>query len=152
MLIGIALIFIALAMIGEATVPLRDSPELPAIANYLRGDFISAFLIGAAFAWLMTSSVAAVLLIVTLASQGLIPAELAVSLVLGVNFGAALIPVGLSWSSFPAARRIAIGHFALRGSGALLVAVVVRFVPLPLDLLGNPARLTANLHLLVNAR
>jgi phosphate:Na+ symporter len=149
-LIGIALIFISLAMIGDATAPLRSSAELPGVVNYLRGDFVSAFLIGAAFAWLATSSVAAVLLIVTLASQGLVPAELAVSLMLGVNFGAALIPVGLTRSSFPAARRIAIGHFALRGSGALLMALLVRFVPLPLDLLGTPARLAANLHLLVN--
>src|SRR6185437_14556488 len=116
-LIGIALIFISLAMIGTATLPLRDSPELPVVVNYLRGDFLTAFLIGAAFTWLVTSSVASVLLIVTLAGQGIIPAELAVSLVLGANFGAALIP---------------------------------RFVPLPLDRLGDAPRLAANLHLLVN--
>ena len=149
-LIGIALIFISLAMIGTATLPLRDSPELPVVVNYLRGDFLTAFLIGAAFTWLVTSSVASVLLIVTLAGQGIIPAELAVSLVLGANFGAALIPVGLTRSSFPAARRIAVGHFILRGGGAVVMALIIRFVPLPLDRLGDAPRLAANLHLLVN--
>ena len=149
-LIGIALIFVSLAMIGDATVPLRDSPELPAVVGYLRGDFLTAFLIGAAFTWLVHSSVASVLLIVTLAAQGLIPAELGVSLVLGANLGGALIPVGLTRTSTIAARRIAIGHLALRGSGAVLVAVLARFAPLPLDLLGSAPRQVANLHLLLN--
>ena len=48
------------------------------------------------------------------------------------------------------AKRIALGHFAARGSGAVLMALVVRFVPLPLELLGNPPHLVANLHLLLN--
>ena len=150
-LIGVALVFIALTMIGEATAPLRNSPELPMVVTYLRGDFLTAFLIGAAFTWLVHSSVAAVLLVVTLAAQGLIPAELAVSLVLGANLGGALIPVGLTRSGTLAARRIAIGHLLLRGSGAVIAALIVRFVPLPLDLLGAPPRLAANLHLLLNA-
>ena len=150
-LIGVALVFIALTMIGEATAPLRNSPELPMVVTYLRGDFLTAFLIGAAFTWLVHSSVAAVMLVVTLAAQGLIPAELAVSLVLGANLGGALIPVGLTRSGTLAARRIAIGHLLLRGSGAVIAALIVRFVPLPLDLLGAPPRLAANLHLLLNA-
>jgi len=149
-LIGVALIFISLSMISDATVPLRDNPMLPAVVSYLRGDFVTAFLIGAAFTWLVHSSVASVLLIVTLAAQGLIPAELGVSLVLGANLGGALIPVGLTRTGFVEAKRIAIGHFALRGSGAVIMALIVRFVPLPLDLLGSTPRMIVNLHLLLN--
>ena len=52
-LIGVALIFISLSMISDATVPLRDNPMLPAVVSYLRGDFVTAFLIGAAFTWLV---------------------------------------------------------------------------------------------------
>lgn len=149
-LIGIALIFVSLTMIGQATAPLRDSAELPVVVNYLRGDFLTAFLIGAAFTWLIHSSVASVLLLVTLAAQGLIPAELGVSMMLGANLGGALIPVGLTRSSFLEARRIALGHLVLRGSGAIIVAVIIRFVPLPLDLLGSAPRQIANLHVLLN--
>ena len=36
-----------------ATAPLRDAVGLPAVVGYLRGDFLSAFLIGAAFTWLV---------------------------------------------------------------------------------------------------
>ena len=78
-LIGIGLILISLQMIGEATAPLRDNPLLPGIVTYLRGDFVTAFLIGAAFTWLVHSSVAAVLLVATFTAQGLVPLELAVS-------------------------------------------------------------------------
>jgi phosphate:Na+ symporter len=150
-LIGVALIFVALGLIGEATIPLRDNAALPQIVAYLRGDAVSAFLVGAAFAWLVTSSVASVLLVVALAGQGLIPIELAATLVLGANFGAALIPVGLTRTGFPAARQIAVGHFFLRGSGAVIALLIVRLLPAPLDLLEAGARFAANLHLLLNA-
>ena len=150
-LIGIALIFIALGMIGEATVPLRDSPTLPAVVNYLRGDFVTAFLIGAAFTWLVHSSVASVLLIVTLAAQGLIPLELGISLMLGANLGGALIPVGLTRGSFVAARRIAIGHLLMRGGGALVAALALHFIAMPVDAFGGAARQVAALHLIFNA-
>jgi len=149
-LMGIALIFVALGMINDATVPLRDSPELPAVVAYLRGDFLTAFLIGAAFTWLVHSSVASVLLTVTLTAQGLIPAELGVSIMLGANLGGALIPVGLTRSSTAAARRIALGHLLLRGSGAVVMALAIRYLAIPLDLLGAPARQVASLHLLLN--
>ena len=51
-LIGIALILLALQMIGEATAPLRGAAFLPQVISYLRGDFLTAFLIGALFTWL----------------------------------------------------------------------------------------------------
>ena len=125
-LFGMALIFISLAMIGEATVPLRDSPTLPAVVNYLRGDFLTAFLIGAAFTWLVHSSVASMLLIATLAAQGLDPGR-------ARRFAGAWRQ---SWRGADPgradpqqprsqSRRIAIGHLALRGSGAVIVAAVL---------------------------
>lgn len=149
-LIGVALIFTALALIGAATVPLRDSTALPGIVAYLRHDAITAFLVGAVFAWLVTSSAASVLLVVALAGQGLLPMELVATLVLGINFGGALIPVGLTRSSFPAARQIALGHFLLRGSGAVIAVLIVRLLPVPLEVLGSGGHFAANLHLLLN--
>src|SRR5690606_22898697 len=118
-LIGIGLILISLQMIGEATAPLRDNPLLPGIVTYLRGDFVTAFLIGAAFTWLVHSSVAAVLLVATFTAQGLVPLELAVSVMLGANLGGGLIAVGLTRASVVEARRITWGNLACRGLGAL---------------------------------
>src|SRR5690606_34301089 len=119
-LIGVAPILISLGMIGAATEPLRDAHFLPDIVGYLRGDFVTAFLIGAAFTWLVHSSVASILLTATFAAQGVVPIELGVSLMLGANLGGGLIAVGLTRHSFPEARRTTLGNLAFRRAAAVV--------------------------------
>jgi phosphate:Na+ symporter len=150
-LIGIALILVSLRMIGEATAPLREGDMLPQVVAYLRGDFVTAFLIGAGFTWLVHSSVASVLLTATFAAQGLVPIELAVSLMLGANLGGGLIAVGLTRQSFVEARRIAWGNLGFRGIGALLALLAFQLLQPSLALLGpDAARQVINLHLVFN--
>ncbi len=150
-LIGIALVLLALRLIGEATEPLRDSTLLPIIVGYLRGDFVSAFLIGALFAWLVHSSIATVLLIATFAAQGLVPAELGVSLVLGANLGAGLIAAGLTRQGHEQARRIALGNLGFRAAGSVVLLLAFHFTDPGLGLLGSdPARQLINAHLAFN--
>ena len=50
-LIGLALIFVSLDMIRSATEPLISNPGTQAIMAYLGRDLLTAFLIGAVFAW-----------------------------------------------------------------------------------------------------
>lgn len=149
-LIGIALILVALRMIGEATAPLREAEFLPQIVGYLSGDFVTAFLIGAAFTWLVHSSVASILLIVTFAAQGVLPTELGVSLMLGANLGGGLIAVGLTRQSFVEARRIAWGNLMFRGIGALSALLVFHLAQPSLQWAGTGARQIVNLHLAFN--
>lgn len=150
-LIGIALILVSLQMIGEATAPLREAEFLPEIVGYLRGDFLTAFLIGAAFTWLVHSSVASILLVATFAAQGLVPLELGVSLMLGANLGGGLIAVGLTRQGFVEARRIALGNLLFRGLGAALALLALNYLHPPLAWLGDSAaRQVVNLHLLFN--
>jgi phosphate:Na+ symporter len=150
-LIGISLILVSLQMISQATQPLRESEFLPVIVGYLRGDFITAFLIGAAFTWLIHSSVASILLVSAFAAQGVVPVELGVSLVLGANLGGGLIAVGLTRSSFVEARRIAWGNLAFRGLGALIALLAFQLLSPAAGLLGDgAARQIINLHLIFN--
>lgn len=147
-LVGIALVLVSLEMIGEATAPLRDAELLPGIVTYLSGDFVSAFLIGAAFTWLVHSSIASILLIGAMAAQGLVPIELGVSLMLGANLGGGLIGVGLTRQSAIEAQRIAWGNLLFRGIGAILALVLFHLLEPPLDWLGGgPARQIFTLHL-----
>lgn len=149
--IGIALILVSLRMIGEATAPLREAAFLPQVVGYLRGDILTAFLIGAAFTWLVHSSVASILLIATFAAQGLVPLELGVSLICGANLGGGLIAVGLTRQGAVEARRIAWGNLTFRGIGAVVALIVFHFVLPPAWLLGdNPARQVINFHLAFN--
>lgn len=151
-LIGIALILISLQMIGEATTPLREAEFLPEIVAYLHGDFLTAFLIGAAFTWIVHSSVASILLIATFAAQGLVPVELGVSLMLGANLGGGLIAVGLTRQGFVEARRIALGNLIFRGTGAVIALLAFNLIDPAVGMLGpNAARQVVNIHLLFNA-
>ncbi len=150
-LIGLALIFVALGMIREATEPLREAKGLVSAMAYLGGDPVTAFVIGALFAWAVHSSVAAVLLFVTLSSSGMLPVTAGVAMVLGANLGGALIAFVLTLGSDIAARRVVVANFVVRGGGALLALLALIMLRPPLDVLGdNPARQVINLHLLFN--
>ncbi|AUQ52853.1 Na/Pi cotransporter family protein [Phaeobacter inhibens] len=119
-LMGIAFILISLRFLREAMDPIRESAFLPAIAEYLARDYITAFLVGAALAFVMHSSVAAILMCVTLVQIDAIPFAAGLSLVLGANFGSAFIPVWLSRGMPAPGRRIPLANLGLRGTWAVL--------------------------------
>lgn len=124
-LMGIAFILISLRFLREAMDPIRDSAFLPAVAGYLARDYITAFLVGAGLAFVMHSSVAAILMCVTLVQIGAIPFEAGLSLVLGANFGSGFIPVWLSRGMRHSARRIPYANLGLRGTWAVTCLLVV---------------------------
>lgn len=150
-LIGLALIFVSLTMIRDATEPLRDSKGLVSAMTYLGGDPVTAFVIGAVFAWAVHSSVAAVLLFVTLAAQGVLPVTAGVAMVLGANLGGAIIAYVLTLRAEVEARRVIVANLALRGGGAAIALFALSAFAPPLDYLGaTAARQVINLHLAFN--
>lgn len=150
-LIGIALILTSLDMIGAATEPLRESAFLSASMGYLGRDLVTAFLIGAGFTWLIHSSVAAVLLVMTLAVTGMVPPLAGVALVLGANLGGGLIAVGLTRNATAAGRRVAIGNLVCRGTLALGGLAMLLFAGIRLPLTGQDAAwLIVDFHLAFN--
>ena len=101
--------------------------------------------------WLAHSSVAMVLLIMSLTSVGLVPILLGCVLVLGANVGSGLIPLILTLHEAPEARRIPSGNFLFRLLGALLaLAVLSQAVSFSEFLDTPPARQIANFHTLFN--
>ena len=150
-LMGIAFILISLRFLREAMDPIRDSSFLPAVSDYLAQDFLTAFLVGAALAFVMHSSVATILMCVTLVAIGAIPAAAGISLVLGANLGSALIPIWLSRGMTPAARRAPFANLGLRGSWALLMLFALNMLPIQqyLSAMG-PAQSLINVHIAFN--
>ena len=150
-LIGLALIFVSLGMIRDATEPLRDAPGLVAAMRYLGGDPVTAFAIGALFAWAVHSSVAAVLLFVTLAAQGVLPVTAGLAMVLGANMGGAFIAFILTLTAELDARRIVIANLALRGGGAAIALTALSMAVFDPAILGaTHARQIINMHLAFN--
>lgn len=150
-LIGLALIFVSLDMIRLATGPMVANPGTEAVMAYLGRDVLTAFVLGAGFAWVVHSSVAAVLLFVTLAGQAVLPPSAAAAMILGANLGGALIAYGLTLTVPLASRRMIVGNLAVRGGGAVLAALLISNMPELLDRLGTtPGRQAINLHLVFN--
>ena len=128
-LLGMAFILISLQLLRQAVVPIRHSDFLPAIATYLASDFVTAYLIGAALAFVMHSSVATILMCVTLVQVGSIPFEAGLSLLLGANFGSAMIPVSLSRGLELSSRRSVFANLFLRGVWSLLILFAINMLP-----------------------
>ncbi len=150
-LMGVAFILISLRFLREAMDPIRDSAFLPAVADYLARDYVTAFLVGGALAFIMHSSVAAILMCVTLVQIGAIPFAAGMSLVFGANFGSAFIPVWLARSMPVRARRIPYANLVLRGSWAV-VALFAANLGLRTGVLGDlqGAQMLVNVHLAFN--
>lgn len=150
-LIGLALVFVSLDMLRAATAPLVDSAGAGSVMAYLGRDMVTAFLIGAVFAWVVHSSVAAVLLFVTLVAQGLLPQPAAVAMVLGANLGGSMIAYVLTLSAPVEARRIIAANLALRGGGAALVLTGLTLLGPSLAWLArSEAQQVIHLHILFN--
>lgn len=130
-IMGVAFILISLQFLREAMTPIRDSAFLPAIADYLARDFVTAFIVGAALAFVMHSSVAAILMCVTLVQVGAIPFAAALSLLLGANLGSAFIPIWLTRGMTAAARSIPAANLLVRGSWAIIVLLVINLASDP---------------------
>ena len=119
-LMGVALILISLQFLRDAMDPIRESSFLPVISEYLARDYVTAFLVGCALAFLMHSSVAAILMCVTLVQVGALPFAAGLSLVFGANFGSAFIPVWLTRGMALPARRIVFSNLVMRGIWAII--------------------------------
>jgi phosphate:Na+ symporter len=108
-------------------------------------------IVGALLAWLTHSSVATLLVFVSLAGAGVLGGVLALALVLGANIGSALIPIGLSLRSRGAPRRVLVGNLAFRAIGALAVLLLIGpAAELLARIEPEPARQVANAHTAFN--
>ncbi|TIS30770.1 MAG: Na/Pi cotransporter family protein, partial [Mesorhizobium sp.] len=138
-LVGIGLLILSLEMIGQASEPLRDSQLMPVIIDYFSGDAISSYLLAALITWLFQSSIAAVLLMATLAGRGLITPELGVVLILGVNLGSSIIAPMLTRSAAAEVRIVPIGNLLMRGLGSLVMLILFMIFRPHFSFLGTTA-------------
>lgn len=129
-LLGVAFILLALRLISAAVVPLHDSAFMPAIAAYLERDFVTAFLAGAAITFVMHSSVAAILMFITFVAVGILPLQAGISVVLGANFGSALLFIWLSRGLGAVGKRLPYANLLLRGAGSVIAVFLMNFTPM----------------------
>jgi len=150
-IIGLALVLIALGMIRTAAAPIGANDIVRQTAAYFDGDLVSAFAIGALLAWAMHSSLAAVLTFATFAATGVVSGPVAGALVIGANLGGALVPVALLWSAPRPARLMAMANLLARGGLAVMALAGLVLVQPDLSVLARDAGHQAlTLHILFN--
>jgi len=119
--IGLGLITLALQLIVGATKPLTESPAVRQLLASLPNDVLLDMLVGAVLTVLSYSSLAIVLLTATLAGAGMLPAGVALGLVLGANVGSGLLGVLTTARADVATRRLPLGNLLFKLAGCLLV-------------------------------
>ncbi len=122
--IGLGLILLALRLMTEVLSPVEHSAALREVVALLTRDPVFDLAAAALLTWAAHSSVAIVLLIMSMA-QAVIPMPAALALVLGANLGNT-IPQLVAAQSNPAAKQLALGNLAVRSLGC---AAALPFLP-----------------------
>ncbi|PZO85054.1 MAG: na+/Pi-cotransporter family protein, partial [Micavibrio aeruginosavorus] len=115
--VGLALMLMALAWIKDASGPLKESETLPLILAPLDKDPFFAVLLAALFTWIAHSSLAIVLLVMSLVAGGVLPHMLGFYMVLGANLGGTIAPLLATLRDNPDAMRIPLGNMIVRTIG-----------------------------------
>ncbi|WP_459614652.1 Na/Pi cotransporter family protein [Bordetella sp. 2513F-2] len=150
--IGLGLLLLSLHQLVQLFQPLEHAPLLGVLLKALGSQPAVAMLVAALLTWAAHSSVAVVVLLMSLVGHGLVTPSLAYAMVLGANLGTAINPMieGVTGDD-PAARRLPLGNLLTRVAGVLAGLVVLPWLPGWLALLDDsPARAVANFHTLFN--
>ena len=150
--IGLGLVLLSLHILLDTLAPAENAPNVRALLAASTGVPMLNIIFGAVLAWAAHSSVAVVLLVMSLSYSHFITSVVALALVLGANLGSAINPLveggGLK---NPLTRRLPLGNLINRVAGCALVLPflqpiadsLTRFDP-------NPVRQVADFHTLFN--
>jgi phosphate:Na+ symporter len=147
--IGLGLILLALHQLLELVTPFEDAPSLRLLLGAIATQPWLDVIIAAGLTWAAHSSVAIVLLVMSLAAKGVVPPDAAFALVFGANLGTAFNPLleGGDWSD-ASGRRVPAGNLGTRMVGVVLGLIFLPTIGKWLVVLEpSPARAVADLHL-----
>ncbi|MBN9261964.1 MAG: Na/Pi cotransporter [Alphaproteobacteria bacterium 64-6] len=148
--IGIGLILLALHLIVSTIEPVEKTAALRDLFAIVSADPIIDIMLAALLTWAAYSSIAAVLLIMTLAEHQIVAPVAAIALVLGANLGN-VIPQYFAAGTNKAARQLALGNLIVRCAGCLVAIPVLPWLADAMAALdASPARQVANFHTLFN--
>jgi phosphate:Na+ symporter len=150
--IGLGLTLLALHILLDTLAPAEQAPAVRALLASITGDPVLCIIIAAALTWAAHSSVAVVLLVMSLAFSQFVTPEAALALVLGANLGSAINPlIETGARGDLASRRLPVGNLINRLVGVLIVLPFLH--PIAQEMTAwqpNAAKMTAEFHMLFN--
>ncbi len=150
---GFGILFLGMDMMKNAMYPLRDSQAFLDLMTQFKNPLLGIGA-GAIFTALIQSSSAAIGILQTLASQGLIPFASSVFVLFGMNIGTCITAVLASIGTSKEAKRTTVIHLTFNVIGTLLFTLVCILLPVT-DWVGSltpnaPASQIANMHTVFN--
>ena len=150
--IGLGLMLLSLHILLDTLAPAENAPAVRALLAAATTMPVLNIIFGAALAWAAHSSVAVVLLVMSLSYSNFITPVAAIALVIGANLGSAINPLieggGLN---NPVARRLPLGNLINRLVGCALVLPLLEPITVAMRTLdSNPVRMLADFHTLFN--
>lgn len=151
-LIGLGLMLLALNQLLDLLRDFEDAPSLRLLLGAISTLPVLDVLLAAGITWTAHSSVAVVLLVMSLAANGVVPPNAAFALVLGANLGTAINPLleGPAGND-PAAKRVPLGNLLTRLVGiAIVLACLQPIGRFMVTFQPDNARAVADFHTLFN--
>jgi phosphate:Na+ symporter len=150
--IGLGLMLLALHLLINTLTPAEAAPTMRTLFQAVTGDPLLCIIIAALLTWAAHSSVAMVLLVMSLAYSLFITPAAALALTVGANLGSAINPLfEAAKKDDPASRRLPVGNLINRLVGVVLVLPFLG--PLTDELARlqpNLAMMTAEFHVAFN--
>ena len=128
--LGLGLLFLGIEFMGEATHPLRTFEPFIKAMQEMENPLLG-ILAGAIFTAVVQSSAATLAVVIALASQGLIPLEAGIAVVLGANVGTCLTAMLAAIGKPAEAAQVGVVHLLFNVLGVLFW---VFFIPQLADL------------------
>ncbi|MDR6818612.1 phosphate:Na+ symporter [Neorhizobium sp. 2083] len=150
--IGLGFMLLALHQLLDVLTEYAGTPAFTAVLSAVSTMPLLSLLLAAALTWAAHSSVAVVLLVMSLSAQGLIDPYQAFALTLGANLGTAINPVveGQAGRDL-SAKRLPVGNLITRVVGVLAaLALLSPIAGLMIHIENDGARLVANFHTAFN--
>lgn len=149
-LIGLGLVLLALHAILVTVTPIEEGTGARQVLSVMSSDPSMNVVLGALLTWAAFSSVATVLLTMSLAAAHAVTPTAVLALVLGANIGI-IIPQYLGAGSDPEAKRLALANLLIRGAGTLAVLPFLGPAAEALAAIdSSSARQAANFHTIFN--
>ncbi len=152
MAIGFGLMLLALHTLIDTLAPAENAPTVKVLLGAVADDPVLCVIIGAALTWAAHSSVAIVLLVMSLAYSHFIDPAATLAFVLGANLGTAINPlIEAAHRDDPASFRLPLGNLLNRLVGVVLAVLLLRPIAAAMAALQpNPAKMAAEFHIFFN--
>jgi phosphate:Na+ symporter len=123
-LLGLGLLFLGIQYMGEAAYPLRTFPPFIDAVRTMENPLVG-IVIGALFTAIVQSSTAVLGIVIALASEGLMPLEAAIPVILGANIGTCGTALLASIGKSADAARVGVVHLLFNVIGVLLFVFLI---------------------------